>query len=254
MLGVVVPSLGLRRDYLLKCLQALGSEDVYIVVTGPQAVKGLVEEWQLKIDEFVEEHIGDPLARTINRAVARIPDSIEYVTWVGDDDILLIDMLLPLLKQMKHDPDGVLVYGDCDYINETGKVLWRNKPGKFAGKFISLLPQRISQPASIIRHSAWKSLDGLKEHFNLAFDYDLFIRLGGLGRFTYVEETLAQYRWHPDALSVKNRKKSVLEASIVRQSSRSPLSKVLLLPIEIFLISSTYMFGYWMKLKLRNQR
>jgi hypothetical protein len=42
--------------------------------------------------------------------------------------------------------------------------------------------------------------------------------LSKVGRLSYLNETLADFRWHPDSLSVRRRADSVREASVVRRS------------------------------------
>ena len=52
----------------------------------------------------------------------------------------------------------------------------------------------------------------------MAFDFDLLLKLKGIGKLKFLDATLASFRWHPESLSVEFRKKSVSEASQVRIS------------------------------------
>jgi len=251
LLGVVIPTLGTRESYFVACLQALVSERIYLVVVGPESVQEILKRHNLHVDEFVLEDPRDPLANSINKAVARIPENIPFVSWVGDDDVIRTETMLRILEEFSTHDDVVVVFGDCDYIDESSRFLWKNQPGDRAAKWLALLPQRISQPASAIRYSAWRREGGLHPTYKLAFDYDLFLRLSRAGRFVYRNATLASYRWHPNALSVKSRKASVLEAYRVRNSNRSKLLQVSLLPIELFIVLATYFFSLWMRFRLR---
>lgn len=254
LLGVVIPTLGTRESYLVMCLEALNSERVYVVLVGPESVRKMLEYRKLRVDDFLVEDPADALAASINKAVALIPETIPFVTWVGDDDIIQLEQLLQALNDVGDDNDVVAVYGDCDYIDETSRFLWKNRPGNRATRLLSVLPQRISQPASAIRHSAWRSIGGLNPIYKLAFDYDLFVRLTRIGNVRYIEKTLASYRWHKNALSVKSRKESVLEAYKVRQNNRSRSVHIALLPFELVVVTATYLFGFWMKLRLRKSQ
>lgn len=252
-LGVVIPTLGLRESYLVECVAALDLSTVFLVIVGPSNVQQILNKHRLSYDVFLEEDKRDPLALSINKAMTKIPSDIEFVTWIGDDDIMYLDGALAAIQLLRQRDEVIVVYGDCQYMNERGEDIWLNSPGEFASSLISFLPQRISQPASIVRFSAWKTIGGLDPKYKLAFDYDLLIRLRKVGTFVYTEEKLARYRWHADALSVKTRSSSVFEASKVRQTHRNALLKVILAPIEVILIFSTYLFGYWMRIKLRNR-
>ena len=251
LLGVVIPTLGTRANYLVQCLDALKSEQLYVVIVGPESVRSTLEKENLRFDDFLIEEPSDPLATSINKAINRIPESVLFVTWVGDDDIINTEEMLKTLEDSHADSHVAMIYGDCNYIDEASQFLWKNVPGKLAAHLLSLLPQRISQPASAIRYSAWRNVGGLNPTYKLAFDYDVIIRLSKEGRFLYKPLTLASYRWHPGALSVKSRKESVKEAHKVRHEHRLFLLKIVLFPFETLVVISTYFFGSWMKLRLK---
>jgi hypothetical protein len=58
---------------------------------------------------------------------------------------------------------------------------------------------------------------GLDESLKWAFDLDLFLKLRRQGKFLFINEPLAEFRWHEGSLSVGSRQGSVNEASKVRQ-------------------------------------
>ena len=51
-------------------------------------------------------------------------EEIPFITWVGDDDILNLENSLEVLSKYKNLND-VVVYGDCDYIDTSSHVLWK---------------------------------------------------------------------------------------------------------------------------------
>ncbi|MFZ9309681.1 MAG: hypothetical protein ACO24W_05810 [Candidatus Nanopelagicales bacterium] len=196
LLGVVVPTLGTRANYLLRCLQALQTEKIFVVLVGPESAREMLKQENLHFDDFLIEDPSDSLATSINKAIKLLPDSVPFVTWIGDDDVINAEEILQAIEGIVDENKVVVVYGDCNYIDEYSHFLWKNVPGIHAAQLISLLPQRISQPASAIRHSAWRTIGGLNPAYTLAFDYDLFIRLSKVGSFQYKSVTLASYRWH----------------------------------------------------------
>jgi hypothetical protein len=111
-----------------------------------------------------------------------------------------------------------MVFGSCDYIDPAGKVIWKNKSGQWAVPLLRFGPDLIPQPGALFRRSAFNKAGMLKSKYDWAFDFDLFIELSKLGKLKFVDQTLAQFRWHPESLSVEFRKKSVTEASKVRFS------------------------------------
>jgi GT2 family glycosyltransferase len=114
--------------------------------------------------------------------------------------------------------DVVMTFGACEYIDVQEDVVWDNRSGQWAVTLLRFGPDLIPQPGALFRRSAFTSLGGLKTNFGWAFDFDLFIRLSKVGKLHYINQTLAQFRWHPESLSVEHRKSSVAEAGQVRVS------------------------------------
>jgi glycosyltransferase involved in cell wall biosynthesis len=249
-IAVVVPTLGKRMGYLQECLESLRNHNhIYIVVIGPETLEPILIEQSLPFDVFLAETQEDSLPESINRAIGEIPLEIQFVTWLGDDDRVIARGYHELAEQLRVNPEVVCAFGDCFYINSEGKRLWLNKPGRIAARFVGFLPQRISQPASLIRRSAWNEINGLKSYLRLAFDYDLYIRLNQIGKFSYTSAPVAEYRWHSDALSVKSRKTSVTEASVARCRNRSTISNIALFPFEMIIIAATFSFAFFVGMR-----
>ena len=216
--GIVVPTLGQRPDYLEKCLssiRAAGNAHIILVVPtsfNSQALllKGLIDS--METDE------GTGLAGAINKGIKSLPSTVEYVNWLGDDDLLTQGSLENTEKHLASMPDAVMAFGACDYIDGYGQVLWTNKSGQWAVPLLRFGPDLIPQPGALFRRTAFEAAGGLRSDLGWAFDFDLFIQLSKAGKLKYVNKTLAQFRWHPESLSVEHRKKSVAEASKVRVS------------------------------------
>jgi GT2 family glycosyltransferase len=169
------------------------------------------------IDQFViDPKSGLPAA--INLGISQLPDHVEFTNWLGDDDVLAPNSLRKTSIVLESNPDIVLVFGSCDYIDPTGKVLWNNRSGQWAVPLLRFGPDLIPQPGALFRRQSFDAVGGLSSDFDWAFDFDLFIRLSKAGSVRFIPETLASFRWHPESLSVEFRAKSVQEASRVRVS------------------------------------
>ena len=96
----------------------------------------------------------------------------------------------------------------------------------------------ISQPATLVRRTAWEKVGGLDESLHMAMDYDLWWRLfrsgGPLG---YVETDVALNREHSATKTRTNRRKHYEEAvSIVRRHyGRVPVKWWLAWPVSVWL-------------------
>jgi hypothetical protein len=112
---------------------------------------------------------------------------------------------------------AVFVFGQCQYIDGFGNFVWLNKSGKWTSPLMLCGPQLIPQPGSLFRRSSFEMVGGLDESLKWAFDLDLFLKLRRQGKFLFINEPLAEFRWHEGSLSVGSRQGSVNEASKVRQ-------------------------------------
>ena len=216
--GIVVPTLGTRHDFLeenLRSIRAAG--EAHVLVVAPKTFDATKLSAAGLIDQFVE----DPkkgLAEAINLGFSLLPREIKLINWLGDDDLLTAGSLNKTAAALSGNGKASFVYGACDYVDDKGNKIWANKSGPWAAKLLRVGPDLIPQPGALFRRDAFNDVGQLSSNFGWAFDFDLFIRLSKVGKGIYLPETLASFRWHPDSLSVGMRKKSVAEASAVRKS------------------------------------
>ena len=216
--GIVVPTLGERTDYLRECLLSIrGAGEAHILVVGPAILNVDALKSEGLVDSFIVDE-GSGLPAAINLGISSLPESVEYVNWLGDDDLLKPGSLDSCTKTLDSNAAVVMVFGACDYINSHGDVIWKNNSGVWAVPMLRFGPDLIPQPGALFRRSVFREAGGLKTNLGWAFDFDLFLRLSKIGKLSYLNKTLAQFRWHPESLSVEHRKESVSEASQVRIS------------------------------------
>lgn len=224
--GIVVPTLGRRPEYLRQCLDSIkkaGTAHVCIVapkVFDPQPYldEGLV-------DQFVLDE-GNGLAAAINSGVSALPEEVALINWLCDDDLLTETSITRAAKALGEDNQIAIVFGSCDYVDSSGERIWTNRSGQWAVPLLHVGPDLIPQPGGLIRRSYFEKVGGLNPKYSWAFDFDLYLRLKRIGRLVFLDFTLASFRWHPDSLSVGQRRKSVAEASDVRVSHLPRLLRV----------------------------
>ena len=216
--GIVVPTLGRRADYLKQCLQSIrAAGEPHICLVAPKDF-----DFQPLISAgLADQFVVDPaegLSEAINKGFAELPIEIEYINWLGDDDLLAPASLNETAQVLDSNPATVLVYGACDYVDPKGVVVWTNKSGQWASPLLHFGPDLIPQPGALFRRSAFEQVGGLSSTYDWAFDFDLLLKLKKKGKLRFINKTLASFRWHPESLSVEFRTMSVAEASKVRVS------------------------------------
>lgn len=215
--AVVVPTLGRRPEFLVQSLRSIrAAGPSFVLVVAPAAFDASDLIAQGLIDRKIDE-VGTTLPAAIDQGFDALPESIRYIAWLGDDDLLRGDALTTAEAFLSTHPRSSAVYGACDYVDENGTILWTNRSGAWAAPLLRVGPDLIPQPGSLFRRSSYLSAGGLRTDLGWAFDLDLFLRLARVGKLSYLPQTLAAFRWHADSLSVGQRGDSVREASQVRR-------------------------------------
>ena len=217
MIGIVIPTLGDRPEYLEESIASIRrGGDSYILIVRPIKAKSIDENLTDKVDSIIDDP-GTGLARAINEGIRNFPAEIQFVSWLGDDDRLTTQSLSKASRTLEIESSAVFVFGQCQYIDGAGNPLWLNKSGKWTELLMLYGPQLIPQPGSLFRRSSFEQVGGLDESLKWAFDLDLFLKLRKVGKFGFLKEPLAEFRWHDGSLSVGSRQGSVDEASKVRR-------------------------------------
>ncbi len=157
-------------------------------------------------------------AAAINECIAR--GRAPYVCWLNSDDMLMPGGLAALLRVLEADPSLPAVYGRAWNLIEGTQ----EKSPVWVEPFdIRRLARRciISQPATLIRRSAWEAVGGLDENLHLVMDYDLWWRLyRNSGELRFVDHFAAINREHADTKSRNNRFEHYREGvAVVRRHS-----------------------------------
>ncbi len=155
-------------------------------------------------------------AAAINEAVAM--GTAPYVCWLNSDDAFLPNALNKLLAALQNTPNALAVYGQAWNTDKNlipTKRFWTEafSPERMALRNI------IAQPATLIRRTAWEALSGVRTHFHLSMDYDLWWRLyKNFGPLTYLQEDIALNRVYPATKTNSCRKQNYCEAiAVVRE-------------------------------------
>ena len=217
-IGIIVPTLGKRPDYLQQCLSSIrAAGDAFILLVAPSDF----DSKALLSSGLIDQVADDPqsgLPAAINLGIRELPDDVKFTNWLGDDDMLAPNSLRKTSQVLDSNDDVVLVFGSCAYVDPKGEVLWTNRSGQWAVPLLRFGPDLIPQPGALFRRESFNAIGALSAEFDWAFDFDLFIKLSKKGSVRFIPETVASFRWHPESLSVEFRAKSVEEASRVRVS------------------------------------
>ena len=219
---LVIPTLGTRPELLQHSIASIRDQSVsadIAIVSPPSAfISDLANTPGIT-------WLADPnegLAAAINHGVSEAARDHTFVSWLGDDDLLTRHSLSLPTSALDGQPDAVLAYGACRYIDAHGRDLWTNKAPSWVVPVLSWGPQLVPQPGMLVRYQAGRAVNGLNETYTMAFDFDLLLRLKKLGRFIRVPQPVSCFRWHADSLTVDDRTKNLLESERAKRAALSP--------------------------------
>lgn len=219
---LIVPTLGKRLVFLRETLTSIRSQQVPtdIVVVVPNAAI----EARAIAAEFEAHIVDDPgsLPAAINLGVSSALADHAFVNWLNDDDLLEVNSLHSTISALERNPTAVVAFGACRYIDPKGHQIWVSNAGSFAPWILTWGPDLIPQPGMLIRAEAWRAVGGLDESYQFAFDLDLLLRLRKMGSFISVKEVVSSFRWHPDSLTVSDRRTNIMESERAKRASLSP--------------------------------
>lgn len=213
---VVLPTLGQRPELLRLSLDsiALQGDLVRCVVVAPPGATTV----QDLATEYGVDWVPDPAAgisAAVNAGIAKRSGE-EFYAWLGDDDLYRTGGLQKLVDLLDHNPGAVVAYGACEYILHDGRTLAVSGAGRLARWLLPWGPDLIPHPGAMVRLDDLVAIGGFDETLTFTLDLDAFLRLRQRGSFVHTTDVVSAFRWHPDSLTVSDRRGSSLEAIAVK--------------------------------------
>jgi glycosyltransferase involved in cell wall biosynthesis len=131
----------------------------------------------------------------------------DLVGWINSDDLLMPGALARVVAAFEAVPTAEWVHGRCVIIDETDRPIrrWVSLYKHYRCRrhsFENLLTEDyVSQMTAFWRRSAHHEIGYLDPALDLAFDYDLFLRLARRGAPVYIAEPVACFRWYETSKS-----------------------------------------------------
>ena len=243
-IGMVVPTLGRRPDYLTECLTSLLHQEeveLSVVLAVPPNVSVRAPEGMKVVTQR-----GSGIAAAVTTGWDHFGDRVDALAWLGDDDRLPSGSLAGTAAALRQDPRASFAYGRVHYLDPRGTVYATLCPGRAAAWLLRLGHNLILQPGCLYRRTAVRDAGGLDHSLRLAFDVDLHRRLLDHGRAVYLPRPLGEARHHTASLTVRHGDASRGEATDAltrRLPSWARRSRSSWAPVSGLLTRATVRFG-----------
>ena len=173
-------------------------------------------------------------AAAINEGIAL--GKAPYVCWLNSDDWYLPSGLAMLLKALIDAPNSAMVYGRTTNYFEASQQMRSTLVFPF-NEWLMARMCVISQPGSLLRRSAWKTLGGVDTGLHMAMDYDLWWRCYRcFGKPVFIKDFVAVNRVHDQTKTTTQRSLHYDEAMKVvrRHYGRVPFKWWLAWPYAVW--------------------
>jgi glycosyltransferase involved in cell wall biosynthesis len=217
--AVIVATLGKRNELLEKTLQSIATQKVPklgIIMVYPLANKETARLAK-KYNAISLDDTGS-MSSAVNKGFRYAWDSFDYLTWIGDDDLILPDSLQHSISALEAHKSAIGAYGYCQYINGAGDHLFLSKAGRLAMYIAPWGPNLMPLPGSVYRSSGLQTLEYIfDETLKYSMDLDLFLRLIKRKALISIKFPVAAFRWHENSTTVSSRTLSLSEAAATKR-------------------------------------
>lgn len=169
----------------------------------------VIKHWEPKLAGW-RSHKDGGQAAAINEGVAL--GTAPYVCWLNSDDWYATGGVTALLRALEARPEAPAVYGQStNVVEKSGRryPVWV-EPFSEARLAVRCI---VSQPATLIRRSAWEAVGGVDPSLHMVMDYDLWWRLyKNGGPLHMVDADVAVNREHEDTKTKTQRRRHYQEA------------------------------------------
>jgi glycosyltransferase involved in cell wall biosynthesis len=204
LISIVTPSYN-QAPYIEKTIQSVLSQDYpsveYLIVDGGSAddTVNIIKRYESKLAWWMSEKDGGQ-TDAINKGFARAKGDI--IAWNNSDDTYEPGAVTAAVKYLQDHPELGMVYGDCNYINESGRVIGKFKASQTNYRLLRRGYTRIPQQTMFFRAGLWQEVGPLDPSYYFAMDYDLWTRIAARTEIKYLPQTWANFRLHTSGKTI----------------------------------------------------
>jgi len=125
----------------------------------------------------------------------------EIIAYINSDDTYMPWAVETAVTFFAEHPDTSMVYGDCNFIGEHGKLFRQYRPVEFDLKKFLCQGSIIPQPTVFLRKDILDNVGYLDTNLHMSMDADFWFRIGLRHKIQYIPTILAMFRLIPGTKS-----------------------------------------------------
>jgi glycosyltransferase involved in cell wall biosynthesis len=204
LVSIVTPSYN-QSQYIEETIRSVLSQDYpeieYIIIDGgsTDGTVDIIKRYEHQLSFWVSER-DQGQTEAINKGFARAKGDV--FAWINSDDTYEPGAVSAAIKYLQEHPDVGMVYGDCNFINNGGKVIGQFDAAQTNYHLIRRGYVHIPQQTMFFRADLWNQVGPLDPSFYFAMDYDLWTRISARSKIKYVPQTWANFRLHTSGKTI----------------------------------------------------
>lgn len=123
----------------------------------------------------------------------------DILVWLNSDDFYPDEHVLASVVQcFLENPDVDIVYGDVNFVDESGAFLRKGFVNKNSDQLLDSFQYQVGivQPGVFWRRRVFEEIGGPSDAFEYCMDYELWVRMASKGyKWKYLPKVLAHHRW-----------------------------------------------------------
>jgi len=226
-LSVVLPSYNQAR-FLRRTLNSIANQHYgklqLIVMDGGSSdgSQAIIEEFHDVVGSYESGPDGGQAA-AINKGFRKAEG--DFIAWQNADDLYLPGFFDAIDAAVACYPDAELVIANNYHIDAEDRILWTTKYGPFGVPYLAYVDWNLSSQSVFVRRGLAERVGPLP-HYNVAFDYEWFLRVGQAARrIVEMKRYGGAYRIHPASkfTTADRQAREVLELRILADLGYRPV-------------------------------
>lgn len=156
-----------------------------------------------------ESHPNMGETRTVNKGFAMAHGDIVAV--VNSDDPLLPGAIRAAVDALRRRPDALVAYPDWLAIDADSRPVRAIRVREYDHRFMVRRFQCMVGPGAFIRRETVERVAGRDAEYRFVGDFDFWLRVGLLGPFVRIPQTIATFRVHAESTSVAHQGRAMAE-------------------------------------------